>query len=387
MPRTKNIVPVNPKVLIWARESIGLSPEDAAQALKVPVQTLSDWESGAAGVGITELRTIAAQYKRPVAALLQPMAPPLPALPEDFRTVEGKGPSFTVETRVAIRDAQRIRDLASELIEDDPTLFPTPQLPQASLTDSSQESGLLERDTFGIDIDTQLHWSNVNQAFNAWRARMQQLGIITLVKPMARGDCRGFSLYQPGAIPIIVVNGREADQAKIFTLFHEYAHLALNREGLCLEKDEVSVERWCNTFSASLLVPQNRLRLMASGPVSSTNDVQDLAWRFKVSRHVIALRLGEINLAFPGLYGAILAEDRERFDWEKPEVPEDEEYGGRPQDAVRLSEVGAGFADIVLTALERGRITPVDASEFLDMRPDKLEALAKRVGAVKARHG
>jgi Zn-dependent peptidase ImmA (M78 family) len=383
MPRERNIVPVKPELIVWARECVRLSQAEAAELLNVPLGTLQAWESGTEGLGITQLRRMATVYKRPLVALLQPTAPPPQPIPEDFRTVEGIGPTLTTETIVAIRDAQRIQMLATELTQDDPSLLSKAELPRAQPTDSPTELGLLERDAVGIDIETQRRWQSANVAYNAWRARIQALGILVLAKPMPRQDCRGFSLYGPAVVPVIVINSREVDQAKIFTLFHEYAHLALNREGICLERDSVSTERWCNLFSSSLLVPPTTLTEMAPRRTMSTSDVASLARRFSVSRHVIAIRLQELGLAPRSLYEEIKREDEER-DWARPIT--EEEFSGRPQEAVRLSEVGVGFASIVLAALERGLIDPGDASEFLDVRPEKLEPLRERVEAALRRY-
>ncbi len=383
MPRQRNIVPVKRELIVWARECVRLSQAEAAELLNVPLGTLQAWESGTEGFGITQLRRMATVYKRPVAALLQPTAPPPQPIPYDFRTVEGLGPTLTTETIVAIRDAQRIQMLATELTDDDPSLFRKADLPEVEPMDSATELGLLERDAVGIDIDTQLRWPSANVAYNAWRGQLQALGILVLAKRMPRQDCRGFSLCEAGAIPVIVVNSREVDQAKIFTLFHEYAHLALNREGICLERDSVSTERWCNLFSSSLLVPPISLREMVPSRITSTTDVASLARRFSVSRHVIAIRLAELDLAPRHLYEEIKREDEER-DWASPIT--EEEFPGRPQEAVRLSEVGVGFASIVLAALKRGLIDPRDASDFLDIRPEKLEPLSQRVEAALRRY-
>ena len=40
-------------------------------------------------------------------------------------------------------------------------------------------------------------------------------------------DARGFSLTD-GEPYVIVVNSADADRARLFTLFHEYAHILLN---------------------------------------------------------------------------------------------------------------------------------------------------------------
>lgn len=386
MPRAASIVPVRPEVLVWARESIGLSQADAAASLKVPLETLQAWERGE-GFGITQLRRIAATYKKPVSALFQPTVPPIQRVPPDYRTVEGIAPAFSVETMQAIRDAQRIQAIATELTASEPALFEEGELPHFDPTrDNPQETGLIERGSFGVGIADQLAWSSANHAYNVWRARLQLAGVLTLVKSMPRSDCRGFSLYEAGMVPVVVVNSQEADQAKIFTLFHEYGHLAAHREGICLERDQVDLERWCNQFSASLLVPSDALRSAAPTGVSTTARVQEIAWRFNVSRHVIALRLSEGGLAPADMYDHIKDEDARRQDWDKPHISEEEDFKGRPQEAVCLSELGFGFARIIISALEYGLINAVDASDFLDVRPEKLAAVAQRAERAVTRY-
>jgi Zn-dependent peptidase ImmA (M78 family)/transcriptional regulator with XRE-family HTH domain len=385
MPR--ETVRIEPAVLVWARESLGLSESQAAHALKMPVEQLRAWESGAQGLTIGQLRRLAGIYRRPVAALLQPSAPPLPKLPQDFRTVGGQRPSFSPETLLAIRDSQRVQQIASELRGDEPGVFPPARLPEADASDNPQASGSDQRRDIGVTVSDQLSWSNVNQAFNAWRARLQMAGILVLSKPMPRDDCHGFSLYEHGAVPVVVVNSREADQAKIFTLFHEYGHLSHRQSGICLESDQVNIERWCNSFSASFLIPQAALQSMAGpGRVATPDEVQELARRFKVSRHAIALRLLELDLAIPELYELIKQEDWEKGDWERSSRAGEEEYAGRPQESVRLSEVGFGFASLVLSALRSELISPADAVEFLDIRPDRLDRLAERVESAVSRY-
>jgi len=64
----------------------------------------------------------------------------------------------------------------------------------------------------------------------------------------------------------------------------------------------------------------------------------------------------------------------------KAEEEEREEKKGGPATHVkRLAEVGVRFTDVVLTALERGTIGADDASEYLDISPDRLQPLAKEM--------
>ena len=78
-------IAVVPDVIIWARESAGLAPDQAAKKLTVSVSTLDGWETGETPPTIKQLRKAAKTYRRPLAVLLLP-SPPTDFLPlQDFR--------------------------------------------------------------------------------------------------------------------------------------------------------------------------------------------------------------------------------------------------------------------------------------------------------------
>ena len=390
MPR--QIVAVEKEVIKWARESIGLSEHAAAQALKVTAETLRAWEAGEDAPGIGQLRRMAMVYKRPVTALMQPDIPPGAPVPKDFRTVGGIAPKLSVDAYLAIREAQRIQMVITDLVEDVPEIMPPVHLSFYSSEDSAAQSGLLSRNEFGAksdDYKTQIGFRGINQAYNAWRTRLQLAGILVLAKPMHPMDCRGFSLHE-GEYPVIVVNSREIDQAKIFTLIHEYAHLTRHQGGICQERDAEANEKWCNQFAASFLVPEDWLRWNVPAHVTSTAEVARLAKRFKVSRHVIALRLKELELGDANLYAMIKQEDDAHAfvpPTDTGDEEKEEERGGPNQAQRRLTEVGVGYAGAILAALDRGVIDLREAGEYLDIGPASFEPLTQRVKETRERYG
>jgi Zn-dependent peptidase ImmA (M78 family) len=382
-------ITIKPDVLIWARLSLGLSREEAAALLNVTTEDLASWETSEQSFGISQLRRFAAKYKRPEAAFLRSSTPTLPAGPEDFRTVGGIEPRLDVDTLVTIRDAQRLSSVATELREDAPALFSEPTFYEADYQhDSPVEMAFMERERLGISMENQLKSGAVNRIYNAWKIAVQNQGILVFVKSMDRGVCRGFSLFQEGNVPVIVINQKEVDQAKIFTLFHEYAHLMIRRQGLCLEREDVdkrTVERWCNEFAASLLVPQDRLSRLAPRSGITIQNVESLATRFKVSRPVIALSLIRLGRATEDLYFD-LKRQSEDVDWSVIIPSNEDDFPMRAQDQIRLAELGVGYTNLVLNALDRRIISSIEACDYLDMRADKLPDLKRRVGETIARY-
>ena len=114
-------------------------------------------------------------------------------------------------------------------------------------------------------------------------------------------ELSGFSLLQ-GELAAICINDNEATEgAKIFTLFHEYCHLLLRQTGISDQNEENEVEKFCNRFAASFLIPKQAL-LQLIGDVSrpcdfSDRDVKRFSNRFKVSNSAMALRLEKLKLA------------------------------------------------------------------------------------------
>jgi len=205
---------------------------------------------------------------------------------------------------------------------------------------------------------------------------------VVLMKALPEGkEIRGFSLYSPRKIPMIVINKTDrAEQARIFTIFHEYGHLALRRGGICAEQNDVRVEKWCNQFAAALLLPEEEVRRQ-TGWVDSTEVVARLADQYRVSRPAVAIRLIELGLADQTLYDKVEAEADKR-------KPSDNDREPRiPQTVRRLAEVGIGYGKIVLDALQNESITTATASNYLDLRIGNLEDFREKVAGTFHRYG
>ncbi len=90
---------ITPEILVWARTSRGLLPEEVAKRLKVSKERLSEWETGTSRPSIPQAEKLAGLYKRPLAVFYMP-APPnqdredvQSTFMEDFRAfIEEKAP-------------------------------------------------------------------------------------------------------------------------------------------------------------------------------------------------------------------------------------------------------------------------------------------------------
>ena len=89
--RRKTEALVEPDVLRWARETAGLSPEEAAHSLQVKDKRIQAWESGQKRPSMPQLRKMATVYKRLLSDFYLPSPPPENPLPHDFRRLPSEG--------------------------------------------------------------------------------------------------------------------------------------------------------------------------------------------------------------------------------------------------------------------------------------------------------
>src|SRR5258708_22518546 len=102
--------------------------------------------------------------------------------------------------------------------------------------------------------------------------------------PMPPDELSGFSISRDGLAAICVNDREPTEGAKIFTLFHEYCHLLLRKTGISDENSRNKVERFCNQFAASFLIPMSALTNAVGGietPFEFPDaDVKGFATRF-----------------------------------------------------------------------------------------------------------
>jgi Zn-dependent peptidase ImmA (M78 family) len=376
-------VPVQPKVLIWARESIGKGIEEAAKKLDMTPEEFLEFETGTKKPRLTQLEKLANLYKRPVAALLLSKPPPLPPLPKDFRTLPYKKP-FSSETLLALRRARRLQNLADELAKElnyeIRRNFTEVKLPEREkISDTAETLAIEERTRLGINIEDQFNWKDNIQALDEWRSVIERLGVLVFQLRMPVDETRGFTLTE-GSFPIIVINGKDSHNGRIFTLFHEYCHLMLHDTGVCGEmmKSDLEIEIFCNHYAGAFLVPgdsllKHELIQPFKGSIEWPDDILDkLSKDFKVSNPVILRRLLELKRTTKDFYVKKLEEWR----------PHKSGGGGRDMARECLRNNGGTFVSLVLNAYGRERITPADVADYLGTRLQhipEIERLMKTV--------
>ena len=377
---------VTPDVLAWAREQTGLDLEAAARKIGTRPSRLEAWESGALLPSVNQARAAARVYHRPLAVFYQSRRPEPDHLPHDFRrTFLEEVPAQTAELRYEVRRARLRRKVASQLGHD--TAPPTPWLGAARTDVSGVDLGIAIRALTGVSLEDQTEFASRAQGrerdvLNYWRGTIEGLG--ALVFHFSRVDvdeARGFSLAET-PYPVIALNGADSPNGRIFTLFHELAHLYLGREGACNLREvgmspDARTEALCNAAAGEALVPSDGLLrediLELHGDRTEWDDweLTRLSRRYGISREVVLRRLLTIGRTTHEFY------ELRREEWAA--LPRRRTGGWVSPARLAVRDSGQRFTRIVLDAYGTGAVTASDLAEYLGVRLKHLPAIAELI--------
>ena len=243
-------VPVNPKVLIWARLERGFDISGAAARLGIPEEELLELENGVRHPSVGELRNMSAKYEIGFSSLLMPEALPSETSLnlKDFRTHGSGAPGkWNPDLLMEMDDINVLIDAMADLRDAEPALFGN-TLPIARIATDAGQVAADERNRVGLDVDTQAAWKTDAAAFNRLRSLVEAQGVFVYqVNASTTDDWRGIAIFDERKIPVIVINSNETfPAAKSFTLFHEYAHLLLRQSAITDHRSRDGNEVYCN---------------------------------------------------------------------------------------------------------------------------------------------
>lgn len=376
---------VEADVLLWAREAAAFDIETAAKKLQVKPDRVESWESGARRPTLAQLRKIADVYKRPFAAFFRSTPPQRVAPITDFRlgltgAVDSLSPSLARELRRA-RFRQQTALALSEETDETPPAFAM----SASISDSIEKTAQQLREFVGVTLVEQKRWRAGRETFNEWRAAFETVSVLVFqTAAVEPSEMRGFSLYSE-EFPVVVVNRRDAYAGRVFTLFHELAHLALRDAGMCDLGDSNPTEVYCNAVAGEALVPQIDLSKMLVGTESREDEtIQQIANSYGVSQEVIWRRLLDRGQISQSEYRAKRTALRERFRQAQEEQrnrARARDSGGIAPSRDTVSLGGRQFTALVMSALRGGAITSADAAEFMGVRAKHFDSVAQELSS------
>jgi len=371
-------VSVEPTVLMWARESIGMSTDEVVKKMKgITTDTIREWEKkgGTLKPTFAQIERLSTIYKRPLSAFLLPAPPKEAPFPKDFRTLpsQEKQP-LKPKTYLAIRKARRFQYSAIELIKELGEESKKLSI-KANLSDNPETLAEKIRIQFGVKEFPTATYFTKEAALDEWIKILENNGILVFqISITMNKKIRGFSLIDE-EVPVVVLRRSDETSAKIFTLFHELAHLLLRESGICdLEESDISHEKFCNHFAGAFLVPKDKL---LNHPIVKANErikewpedfLRDIARDFKVSKEVILRRLLILGLTTKAYYL------KKHEEWES-EYKEPFGKGGPDEIKTCLHERGKKYISMAFDAYERKKIDTIGLADYLGVTSDKISKI------------
>ena len=382
---------INPEMLRWARARAGMEVDELAEALKLEPKKVKSWEAGTSKPTFEQARKASAAMRVPFGFLFFPRPPvetdPLP----DLRTVGDHPTPPSSDLRDVVRLARRRQDwLRAHRRREG--WEKVPLVNACRRDDTPIEIADCLRTHLGVTAEVRAEASSCDDYMRSLVGLAEQAGVIvyrsaTVGNNTHRSldvhDFRGFALVDDLA-PLIFVNTKDAPPARIFTLVHELAHLALGIAGVSNSPvaDEAAPplrqeELLCNAVAAEFLVPAEEFRLSWDVGAELARNASDLARDFRVSQLVVARRALDLGLISPQLFWPFararlkLAADKREKQAESP--------GGPPPLTLARSRNGERFTQLVVRAARAGELLYRDAADILGVRPKHIDALVEAV--------
>ena len=361
--KTKSIkVKTSPDVVKWVIETSGLEISSIAKRLRVSEDTVLGWTKERHKVSIVKLERLAEYVKRPLAVFLLDSPPKERVLP-DCRRQSSK---ITQKTALSIRFARYLQEAAREIMGSLGKETSPDVRSDITVQQSAEKVAVEERKRLGLD-ECQIvakPRDRARQLYDKLREAVESRNILVFEQSADREEMSGLSMS--GHPCVILINSKDTAETKRFTLMHEYGHILLGREGLCVpnmhdwdpSSDKRMAEAWCNQFAAFVLMPRERFleeyRKLEEDGTDHTEMIERLAHEFGTSKLVTYTHAGNLKLDMHGFVNKI-----------------GELRSGQARQvsaaSKRVRERGRKFVSLVLSARQAGVITGRDAVDYLDI--------------------
>jgi Zn-dependent peptidase ImmA (M78 family)/transcriptional regulator with XRE-family HTH domain len=367
----KDKIPINPKILKWARVSMGLTLEDAARKMGRKDEEIENWESGRSTPTYPQLEKLAYDvYKRPIAVFFFPEAPTEDTPKTEFRTLPD---TIIDKLPVEIIKVYRKGKVFQIYLEE---LFDGKKPTSQNLIDKfvmSQDSNPFTlamdlRDYIGISFDEQYHWKSYDTAFRKWRTAMESKGIFVFKDAFKNSDYSGFCIYHK-YYPVILINNSMPFSRQIFTIFHELGHLLFHSGGVDFRKKSIPdsftgtyslYEKKCNQFAGEFLVPSEALS--AFDLAVNEKHFEFLAEQFSVSREVILRNYLERGLISSSYYNKMAEQ------WIKQALEAKKKSKGGDYYLNQKAYLGESYINLAFGKYYQNKISAEALSNYLNIK-------------------
>ena len=387
---------VNPEIMVWARETAGLTPEEAAQRLgfrdsriSSAVDKLTALENGDREPTRPQIVKMAEQYRRPLLTFYLSRPPAKGDRGADFRTLlDGCSSRDDALLDVLVRDIRARQSMVRALLEDDEDTE-SPAFVGSHVMEDGPDAVLESlKNLLDVDLAAYRAQPDATDAFALLRGSAERAGIFVLIKgdvgnyhtSIDLSGFRGFSVADDVA-PFVVINDQDARSAWSFTLLHETVHLLLGQTALSGEYGEDEVEQFCDGVAGEFLLPAGELCDLTFDDSADLNEVSahisDFANKRRLSRTMVAYNAYRSHRISRETFGQLRAAYRQqwRTERERSRSRANEREGGPNFYTVRRHRLGRRITDLVQRMTADGALSTSRAARILGVKPRQVQPL------------
>jgi Zn-dependent peptidase ImmA (M78 family)/transcriptional regulator with XRE-family HTH domain len=395
---------VNPDIIRWARETAGLTLEEAATKLDLhqargvsAVDRLAALESGADQPTRPLLTRMAKQYRRPLLTFYMTAPPRKGDRGQDFRTLPADHSDIDEALLDAlIRDVKARQSMVRALLEDEEDTVPLPFVGSARMSQGVSVVLPSIQKTIQLDIAAFRAEGSPSDAFNLLRDRVEAAGVFVLLignlgsyhTALDLETFRGFALADDIA-PFVIINDQDADSARSFTLVHELVHIWLGQTGVSASRAEISIEKFCNDVASEFLLPSSELQQLAvnhrTDLESAQTRISDFARNRNLSASMVAYKLHRMGTIDFETWKSLSETFRRMWlDHRKQQriLAREEESHGPTYYPVRRHRIGKALLELVSSMMNAGAITTSKAATVLGVKAKNVQNLLDTSGLV-----
>jgi Zn-dependent peptidase ImmA (M78 family) len=387
---------VNPHILRWARETAGLSIEDAAAKLDIGEargltgeDRLTAYEAGESEPSRPLLVRMAKQYRRPLLTFYMSEPPRLGERGEDYRTLPPEhSTAQDALVDALIRDVRARQQIVRVALEDEDEAVRLPFV--ASMTMRQGVEAVLKsiKETLDLDLERYRGTNRQSGGFAYLREKVEKAGIYVLLignlgshhTNLDVETFRGFALADDVA-PFIVINDQDAVTAWAFTLLHELCHIWLGATGVSGANAGTAVEQFCNDVAGRFFLPSSEVSKLSDLRGANIDAViariNDFAEQRHISRSMVAYKLLREGIIERDVWGRLTALYRSQ--WKAARATERERNrdreGGPNYYVVRRHRLGEALVNLAGRMLAERTMSPSKAGKVLGVKPTNVYSI------------
>lgn len=366
---------INPAMMTWAREYAGFTNGYEEQLPNEIKEKYESWENGDTYPTWNQLRKVSKKYHVPTAFFFMDCTPNFNNLPDiiNYRKLdidsiyEINSPNLINNIRKSENRRNIYLELAHDLKED-VIGFEVPNLEM----DKKIFADYI-REVLDIPISTQKSWYKESKHYNflnKWKEVLnEKLGILIFeTEGVLLEEMRALCIFHE-KIPIILLNGKDSVNGRIFSLFHELTHLLLGESAICGDDDNTKEEIFCNAVAGEFLVPEEDLlsNINPNIELLSNASLRNLYNLYGVSEHVILRRLLDTHKISNNDYSAHIS------NFNEPVLDSSSSSGNYLNNMIKYNS--RAYYSLILDAYDLGIINSIEFSKFTNLGKNQIPKL------------